>query len=300
MKTPFGRIGGAAPLVALILGVLSIGCEGEPSQRKAATPGAYRSNRAPTEAVTQEVRQTPPGAAPTRSHPSQESEPAPGKAAPAERTSFATLLPATAKKLGPRVYFERIPEGDQRRVYVETTVCLREGEYGLEFLLCRRATKEHESVLHTEADARIIHLGLEAAGATAGSPVQFDPVFKSPTGTPIKITARYLDKGKIITRPAQDWVRNVKTKKALATDWVFAGSIFFMDPEDPNKKPIYLATAEGGYVSVANVPTAMLDLPINSPKQLEGREFAPFTEQIPPVDTKVVLALEPLRKDKKK
>lgn len=222
------------------------------------------------------------------------------KAAPAEEIAAEPLIPATAKPLGPHVYFERVPEGDVRRVYVEAAVCLREGEYGLEFLLCRKATKEHESVLHTEADARVIHLGLQATGATPGSPVKFEPEFQSPTGTPIKITARYLEKGKLITRPAQDWVRNTKTKKALAEDWVFAGSVFFTDPEEPKKQPIYLATAEGSYVSVANVPTAMLDLPINSPKQLEGRAFAPFTERIPPVETKVVLVLEPVRKDKKK
>ena len=235
---------------------------------------------------------------PSQTTPGRANPPTQEKASPAKTTASEALIPATAKQLGPHVYFERIPEGDRRRVYVEAAVCLREGEYGLEFLLCRKDTKEHESVLHTEADARVIHLGLEATGAKPGSPVKFDPEFKSPTGTPIKITARYLDKGKVITRAAQDWVRNTKTKKALAENWVFAGSEFFTDPEDPKKKPIYLATAEGSYVSVANVPTAMLDLPINSPKQLEGREFAPFTEHIPPVETKVVLVLEPVLKKK--
>ncbi len=280
MKTPFGWCRGAAPLLALILGVLSLGCSerGEGEVRR----GGVRSEEKQTTLLT-----------PRSSLPTPHSSPSPAPLA-------GLLLPPTAKKLGPHVYFERIPEGDRRRVYVEAVVCLREGQYGLEFLLCRKETKEYESVLQTEADARIIHLGLEAAGATAGSPVKFEPKFESPTGTPIQVTARYLDKGKLVTRPAQDWVRNVKTKKSLATDWVFAGSILAPDPNDAKGKPVYLATADGGYISVSNVPTAMLDLPIQSPKQLEDREFAPFTERIPPVDTKVVLVLEPLCKDKKK
>ena len=278
MTIPSGWFRGAVLLVSVALGLMSVGCwERDAGQgARDESQGASKTPPSRTNASGQET------------------------ASPAKKTASEPLIPPTAKQLGPHVYFERIPEGDQRRVYVEAAVCLREGEYGLEFLLCRKATKEHESVLHTEADARIIHLGLEAAGAVAGSPVKFDPEFKSPSGTPIKITARYAEKDKIVTRPVQDWVRNVKTKKALAENWVFAGSEFFTDPEDPKKKPIYLASAEGSYVSVANVPTAMLDLPINSPKQLEGREFAPYTERIPPVDTKVVLILEPMPKGKAK
>lgn len=271
---PPGWLHRAAPLLALLLGVLSLGCSEKGTGRRTRAKSGSSSSSLFT---PHSLLLTP--------RPSSVAE---------------SLVPPAAKPLGPHVYFERIAKGDHRRVYVEAAVCLREGEYGLEFLLCRQETKEYESVLHTEADARIIHLGLEAAGAVAGSPVKFEPTFQSPTGTPIKVTVRYADKGKIITRPAQDWVRNVKTNKALAANWVFAGSIFYTDPENPKKKPAYLATTEGNYISVANVPTAMLDLPFNSPKQLEGREFAPFMERLPAVDTKVVLVLEPLRPDQKK
>ncbi len=299
MNISTGCFRGAVFLTSLAL--MSAGCW---SRKPSPAPGVSGDTRAvrtrPDEAHVPNPDEPPPAKKTAPEPPGPPNPPPQPKASPAKKTAAEPLIPATAKQLGPHVYFERIAEGDQRRVYVEAAVCLREGEYGLEFLLCRKATKEHESVLHTEADARIIHLGLQAAGAVPGSPVKFDPEFKSPTGTPIKITARYTEKGKLVTRPAQDWVRNTKTKKALAEDWVFAGSEFFTDPEDPKKKPIYLATAEGSYVSVANVPTAMLDLPINSPKQLEGRTFAPFTERIPPVDTKVVLVLEPVLKDKKK
>src|SRR5262249_27370777 len=98
----------------------------------------------------------------------------------------------------------------------------------------------------------------------------------------------------------QRWVRNVKTKKDLDQDWVFAGSQLVPDPLDPKKPPVYLATADGALICVTNVPTAMLDLPIQSPKQLENREFAPYTERIPELDTPVVVILEPIAEEPKK
>jgi hypothetical protein len=199
-----------------------------------------------------------------------------------------------AKKIGKNVYFERNPDTDHRRVFVNATVCLREGSFGLECLMCRKGTKEHESILATDSDARLIHAGLEAAHAKPGAPVQFDPKFKSPTGTPIKITLVFPHEGKTVFRPAQEWIRNVKTNKDLEEQWVFTGSALFKDPDDPKKEPIYLATAEGAYISVTNVPTATLDLPVLSPKQLESREFSPHTERIPELDTKVVMILEPI------
>jgi hypothetical protein len=203
----------------------------------------------------------------------------------------------SAKKLGKNVFFETLP-GGQRRVYVSATVCLREGSFGLECFLCRRGTKEHESVVATEADARVIHAALKVAGIEPGKPVEFDPQFKPPTGDRVKVSVQYHDpQGKIVTLRAQDWVQDVKTKKALGDDWVFAGSLLVpaFDPKDP---PVYAASQDGALICVTNVPTAMLDLPIASPKQLENRSFAPYTERIPPLETRVFVLLEAFPKKK--
>jgi hypothetical protein len=211
-------------------------------------------------------------------------------------TGPATVAPPAAvaapKQLGKNVYFEVLPDG-RRRVLVEGYVSLREGDYGLECLLCRRGTKEHESVLAVDADARAIHAGLTAAGATPGAPVQFTPEFKSPTGTPIQVSLRYARDGKTVTIPARDWVREAKTGKELDHDWVFAGSYFYKDPDEPNREPLYVASADGAYICVTSVPTALLDLPIFSPKGLEERAYVPWTERIPALGTKVTIILEP-------
>lgn len=252
--------------------LVGLGCEGEPRPRSA-------------NAVDQ------PGK-PTQRDTSQEKSPA--KADPAPKSPDQPV-PSKKVSLGKSVWFET--EGDRRRVLVAATVCLREG--GLECFLCRTQTKEYESILATDADAQVIHAGLLAAGAKPGSPVQYvekkgEVVIVPPTGSRIKIAVQYEDKGKLVTVPAQQWILNAKTKKDLEDEWVFAGSRLLSHPEDENKKPVYAATSDGSYICVYNMPYAMLDLPVNNPnKDPEIRELQPHTDRIPPLQTKVMLILEP-------
>lgn len=187
-------------------------------------------------------------------------------------------------------------QGDRRRVLISATVCLREG--ALEELLCRSNTKEHEAILAADVDAREIHKALLVTGAEAGTPVKFVPKFVPPIGTKIKVSIQYDQKGKILTVPAQQWIRNSKTGKNLDQDWVFAGSQLVQDPENKDKPPFYRAN-EGDVICVINMPSAMLDLPIDSPKALDDRVFEAHTERIPPKDTKVVVILEPILEKKK-
>jgi hypothetical protein len=196
-------------------------------------------------------------------------------------------------QLGRGVWLET--KGNARRVIIEASVCLREGEYGLECLLCRNGTKEHESVLHTGADAKLIHAGLLAAGAKPGAPVQYrevgnEIVTTPPTGDRVKISLKYEEKGKQVTIRAQDWVRNSRSKVVMNEGWIFAGSRLWENQK--TGKMVYGANAEGGYICTSNVPTAILDVPFASPKSLEGRSFEPFSEHIPPVDTRVLVILE--------
>ena len=98
--------------------------------------------------------------------------------------------------------------------------------------------------------------------------------------------------------PAQDWILNPKTKKNLEHDWVFAGSQLVADPLDQNKPPYYLAN-DGDVICVSNFPSAMLDLPIVSPKDNAELVFVAHTERIPALDTKVLVILEPVPDGKK-
>lgn len=184
-------------------------------------------------------------------------------------------------------------EGQVRRVLVSAKVCLRQGQ--LEQLLTRSRTKEHEAVLVAGIDARELHKALLLAGASAGSPVQFQPKFQPPTGSTIKVTLEYQDKDKKVRRPAQDFIRSIKSKKTLDSDWVFAGSRLFKDPMDPKAPPYYLAN-DGDIICIANFDTALLDVPFVSTKDNDSLSFEANTDVIPPLDTPVTVILEPVKK----
>src|SRR5207248_822796 len=81
----------------------------------------------------------------------------------------------TVKKVevGKNVFMEI--DGDKRRVLVHAVVCRRVDQ--LEQFLCKKMTKEHESILAADVDAQLIHTALLAAGAEAGSPVKFQPKY---------------------------------------------------------------------------------------------------------------------------
>lgn len=227
-------------------------------------------------------------------------------AAPREESRPKAKAAATDKAgeskkatIGKNVVLEVMPD-KKRRVLVSAEICLREGQ--LELLMCCKQTKEHEAILSADVDAREIHAALIAAGAAEGSPVRFVPHYQPASGTTIKVSVQYKDKdGKLVTVPAKSWIKNAKDNKLLDSDWVFAGSQLVTNPLDPDGKKHYLAN-DGYVICVSNFETALLDLPINSPKDSADLIFVANTERIPPLETKVVVLLEPVleaKKDKK-
>jgi hypothetical protein len=213
---------------------------------------------------------------------------------PPPKAPLPPVAETTRKEVGKNVFLE--VQGKKRRVVVKSTVCLREGV--LEGLLCRKQTKEHEYILSADVDARMVHATLVAAGAKPGSPVKFQPRYVPAAGTVIKITLQYEKDGKRVSVPAHQWIRDGKTKKDLEQDWVFGGSQFITDPDEKDKPPIYLAN-HGDMICLCNMESAMLDLPVRSPKTLDDRFFSAMTERIPPVGTAVDVILEPVVVEKK-
>ncbi len=187
-------------------------------------------------------------------------------------------------------------QGDKRRVLIKSEVCLREGL--LEQLLTKKGTKTHEAVLVADIDGRDLHLALTLAGAEPGKVVQFRPKLVPPSGTAIKITLEYEAKGKTVRVPAQQWIRNLKSKKDFPTDWVFAGSTLFPDPQNPKALPFYGAN-HGDMICVVNFETSLLDVPFLNTKDNDDLVYEANTERIPALKTPVTLILEPVI-DKKK
>ncbi len=192
--------------------------------------------------------------------------------------------------MGKNVFLQVLP-GDRRRVLVNAYVCRRTDL--LEQLLCRKYTKEHEAILAFDGDARLIHAALIAARAKPGHPVQFQPKYQPAQGDTIQVLLQYRNpKGKTATVPAQSWLRDVKTKKAMEAPWVFAGSKLY-EPPEPGQPPSYAANV-GDVICVSNFDTALLDLPIRSSAEDDQLTFEAWTDRIPPLGTPVQVILQPV------
>ena len=125
-----------------------------------------------------------------------------GRAEPPPPTAASLLEGALPLNPAGTVRLDR----ERNRVLVRAEVVLRRGP--LEMLLCLPQTKEHESILSYEGDARTLHAGLVAAGLEPGEPVSFDPEFAPPRGPVLDLTLYWTDAGGAPrTAPAHDWVR---------------------------------------------------------------------------------------------
>jgi len=204
---------------------------------------------------------------------------------PAEPPSPSALEPgADWKPLGRALWFDPA----HKELIIRARVVLRQGP--LEHLVCLKGTKEHEAILATEAQPRQIHAGLLLTGAEPGHPVRFLPKFEPPTGTPMAIDVLWKTGEKTSQVDVRRWLKDEKTRKPLAEDWVFAGSELFMDPV--TKKTVYAAD-EGDLITVANFGGAILDLPFASSASDTDRVFSADPEQVPPLGTQVFLRLRP-------
>lgn len=177
---------------------------------------------------------------------------------------------------------------NRKRVVLIGTAC--QAGYPLEFF-ATYPDRGYESVVVIYTKPSVVHAGLLALGAEPGKPVQYQPTFATPTGTEVEIDVCWNDKdGKRQQTPAQQLVRDIKTKQPLDVNWVFAGSVFWEDAATGNKS--YLAD-RGDFITVLNLPTALLDVPIESDSALGSRLFEAFTERLPPPGTPVTLILKP-------
>ena len=286
-------------LILIVLPLIAVlGCDPStvttaPRARASLTPKPRQTSPLPvsqtTGVKTTELDSTNPKDPPIRPPEFEERKEDPPEDAPPIPVNYKAL------NKNKTIFFEKSDDGTCR-VHLLAEVCLREGP--LEVFLCKNNTKEHESVIHLDADGREIHFALVAAGATPGTPVKFQPRYQVATGDKIKVSLTYRMKGKVMTSPAADWVKDKKTGKHLAHDWVFAGSKLFHDPDRPNAVPFYMAN-NGEFISLSNFPDSMLDLPVKSSKDQADLVFEIDTDRVPPLRTPVLITLEPVVEKKK-
>jgi hypothetical protein len=195
--------------------------------------------------------------------------------------------PEGATRLDPE--FDVWLDEKQRAVIVDGNISLREGM--LEMFACPRGTKEHESIVSANTRVYLVHAGLVGLGVDPGTPVEFVPAYKPPTGPQIEVLVQWIDEdGNEQTIRAQELIKDIRTEKAMTHPFVFAGSLFWKDPDTGRE---YYLAEQGDFICVSNFGTAMLDIPVESSQSLDQLAFAAFTERIPPLGTPVRLILKP-------
>jgi hypothetical protein len=211
---------------------------------------------------------------------------------PSEKSHQKLPEPKGAQRLSPE--YDVWIDPKEKAVLIDGQISLREGL--LEMFACIRNTKEHESIVSANTKAFLVHAALLRLGAEPGRPVQWQPEYKPPSGTEIDIHVWWIDEtGKEHTARAQDWVKDMRTERAMSQPWVFAGSRFWTDEETGQQ---YYQAEGGDFICVSNFGTAMLDIPIESSQSNLELAFAAFTERIPPLGAPVRLILKPKQKER--
>jgi len=115
-----------------------------------------------------------------------------------------------------------------------------------------------------------------------------DKKWIAPTGSPIKITCTWQRDGKTITVPAEQMMRDTKSKKPMPqSHWVFAGSRIMNGG--------YAADTTGYLISIVNFELTVVDVAEIASSSNETLEWEVNPDASPPKGTKVTMILESAR-----
>ncbi len=227
----------------------------------------------------------PPAVAPEPSAPAP--QPAPqAKAAPPIREVFPSIRLDLAKRA---VEFD----GEISRGMGQGALTY------LEVLACRPNTREHESVVMTQALPSHLHAALLLAGALPGKPGSWSwdkdtkvLIPHPPAGDALLITIAWDESGVRIVKPLTDLVQNYKNKSLLTSTphgFVFAGSALLQRRTD---RP-YAADVSGtliGLCTFGDEPIAWSKI-ISHEESVEDPAWT-LSSAAPPAGTKVIVRIE--------
>jgi hypothetical protein len=203
--------------------------------------------------------------------------------------AIPTTLPAVGK-VGKLPFLTFDTRTKQIRVECETLGV----EAPLEFFAVVNNGPEHEAVVRSKVKPSDLHTSLLALGLKPGAPVTYSKAadkWLPPHGPPLHIYMEYLKDGKLLSEPANRWMRDIRTKKIMPrTTWIFAGSRVMPDGN-------YAADSTGYLVSVVNFDMTVIDIPELASANNETLEWERNPEAVPKAGTKVTMVIEPAGKE---
>lgn len=226
-------------------------------------------------------------------------EGAPAPAAPAVQPMPATQpAPEATTTSGPALgwnkdksvfRFEHLTVDLKART-VTMDAIVAQAHYALEFLLCSGDEKAYESVMWTKASPWQVHAGMLMLGLAPGKPGGFlGEAYIPPRGAGLHVKLEWTDEdAKKHQSAATDWVKlsGEGKEKAKPDKFIFVGSDFLPDGT-------YWANADTGIIAVANLPSAVIDVPFRSAQAIEQRAFVVDTDKVPPKGTVVTVSIQP-------
>jgi len=197
---------------------------------------------------------------------------------------------------------------EERCVDVEASVCLPHGM--LELVACTKGTKEHESIVATEAKPRHIHAALLLLGAKPGSPATRQPLGDQaerwidvpPHGGPVDVFLVLSGKeGKMAEHPISDFIApsSRRSDDSAAADqkarfpthtFLFAGSVLSGDGPGPRR---YESDQSGHVISLSTFGDELLCLPAIHSQDNDALMWQVNATNLPAVGSKVTLRLRP-------
>ncbi|MEM8835909.1 MAG: YdjY domain-containing protein [Planctomycetota bacterium] len=174
----------------------------------------------------------------------------------------------------------------------------RDDEFPLEQFVCIPDTKEHESLLVTDALPSHIHAALLLIGLEPGSPTTWTNLgnrvaVTPPDGPRVNVEFVHVEDGAERVISPVEWVRHVEGGEELESkSFVFAGSVI----RQMNARERYEADDAGTVIGLASFGTEVLAWPELVSHEFDDGDLVWFADLdvIPPNGTPVTVRLTPV------
>lgn len=182
------------------------------------------------------------------------------------------------------------------RIEFPGEIALEEG--WLEVAVCRRSTREHESIVVADVTPSVVHAAMLLAGFEPGAPATWDPGTSSPIpprGPLVTIELRFGPSG-----PDGDDAREVPLDSMIEDArgralprWVFAGSLLRPNPPSMGEGEYFLADYAGTFVGLTTFGDEVIAAEeVRSPETGVDPPVWRIREgSVPPLETPVIVVV---------